>query len=200
MSSRTKLILLLVIITLLFIAVLFADVLVKQSQKDPGDPDSLTAMFDGAFSQAVQALAPKLKLTGLRCEQQRVDRVFTLNASRRECAIDIPRKKDTDVRTAELSAKASGLDVYVFAEFDEMDFPERKRDREKCILDGGPLNPFRLEVKYTPKKAPKSSWHCWLKQERGGAIAIVVLEKGGRLDLTCVGCDSSSRSVGMQMR
>jgi hypothetical protein len=200
LSARTKLILLLVLIGALFVGVICADIVLKRQRGDKVGTGALTDFADNALLQLTESLAPKLRLTALRCGQQRVNRPFTLDAALSGCELRIRRKKGTDVRTAKLYASGPGMDSYVFASFDEKKFAERERDPATCIQDAAKLEPFRLEVEYEPADGPATDWTCWLKQKRGKPISIVALEDGGRLNLKCAGCDAGSRSIRLEFR
>lgn len=204
MSTRTKLILLLVAVALLFILLVVFDTFFK-SQRDSQDLDAFRAFTDSALLKVTEALADKVDLDGLQCAQQPVARPFSLNKSRKACEIRIPPDRDTEVRTAKLQVSngnpsAGTPDVYVFAEFDESDFPERERDPAKCFTADSPPGAFRLEVVYDSGESVDNSWSCWLRQDRGEPVSIVALEDGGRLNLECVGCDSGSRSLSLRLR
>ena len=223
MKPSTKLILLLVVVTLLFIAALVMGVYMNDKDKGRSPNDAIKRNWLKALGGLSAVFAPKIDLKSLSCTEyaqpsgqpgqpvvhlrdQSVKGSFELTDAHPTCSIDIPKDGKHDYRHAELRVAGNAPTVYVHAKFAGKDFPREKRDRSKCSLDPpDPRDPdtlldgFRLEVSFTEGDV-KDPWKCWLKQEANEPISVTVLQDGGRLTLTCLGCKSSpQRIVRMEM-
>lgn len=196
MNSRTKLILVLIFFVGLFGAVLLFDVIKTESS----DAEALERSAESAAFRVMAAFAPKLELRGLRCNNQRVSRPFTLTESSNTCSVRIPRDRDNEIRKAELTATGNGLVVYLRAIFDGEKFPERERDRDTCIQDEARLAPFRLQIEHLPEADVEERWECWMLQDPDESIPVVAFEDGGSLELECNGCEAESRAVRLRMQ
>ncbi|MEO1575198.1 MAG: hypothetical protein AAFU65_09590 [Pseudomonadota bacterium] len=198
MSARTRLVLVLVVLILVFAAVMTIGLLFSRDEAPrPGQPP---ASADSAFLQALTRFSPSIELSGLRCNGAPVTREFALDRNQSNCSISIPGDQDNDVRSAKIATRTPDLTRYVHAVFESRDNPKSRRDPDTCIVDDANLAAFRLEIRYDPKDGPDGdTWSCWLKQPAGKHISIVAMKDGGRLSLRCAGCDSDARRIKLRL-
>jgi hypothetical protein len=191
----------LAVIVVLYFASLGTGIWLNQGG-DGGQPKDLSAVTDqwvSGLGPALSAFAPALDLSGLRCDDQPVNRIFQLRVSglgQQGCAIRIPVDPDEDYRKTELSTVGSEVGVYVRALF-ERDRFDPKDKAENCYLDDQRLpDGLRLEVRYEPNESSdEGMWKCWLAQEPGKPVTITAMKDGGTLHLT-MRCDNCKDGPG----
>jgi hypothetical protein len=207
-KPSTKLILLLVVVSALFVAALVLGVFINHGGNNgrPSGVDGMKRDWLKALGALSGLFAPRVDLASLRCKdapkppvvsafEQRVDRPFELTAAHPTCEIQIPGDSKHDYRHAKLKVLDTTATVYVRAQFAEHDFPRAERDPSKCFLDKEPLDAFRMEVRYSDGGSAKDPWECWLKQEPNEPISVTVLKDPGRLALSCAGCKSDGKKT-----
>ena len=199
MKPVVVLILLIAIVLVLYSVVLGVD-LGSKGEGKPKSIDSAGAGWVDAMSGLTAWFAPALELPDALCNGQRVSGLFRLTESAPNCSFAIPRDPEKNTyRHAELrviaTSGAKPPTVYVRAVFDEDDFAKNDRDPDTCILTDPEerLDPYRLELEYDPAGDGPDDWSCWLLQKPSKPASLTVLEDGGTLTLTCVGCDTSER-------
>lgn len=193
MSTRTKLILLFVVLALLVVAILLLDVLRKSGEDQKPSLAELSALGGGVGEWLADQFAERLNLGVLRCGTQILSKTVTLSDAA-DCAIRIPRDRDHEVRVTDIAVQSPNLQVFVRATFTEDDFPKADRDPTRCLISEGQLPGKRLVIEYVPRKPPKGEvWSCWQRQEPGQSVRIAATGEGGELTLACRDCEPPIR-------
>jgi len=226
-KTSTKLILLLGVVLLLFVATLVVGIFMNDGGNG-GRPKSVDTMKRGwpkRLSGLSALFTPPIELGELHCTEtprqplgpvfkQPVATRFELTEAHPACEIEIPGDRKSEARRAELKVDGTTATVYVRAQFKQKFFPIDKRDETKCFIDPPdclrtltcpntkppkPLDAFRLEVRAVDGGAD-GTWECWLKQEPDEPVAVIALRDTTRLTLTCHGCKSGGqRTIRMKM-
>jgi hypothetical protein len=203
-KPRTKLILLIVVVGLLFVATLIMGVFTNDAGN--GGLDDLKSSWVKGFGGLSARFAPPIELAKLRCKEtpkqpigsvfeQRVDRPFELTEAHPACEIEIPGDRTREYRRAELKVIGTTATVYLRAQFQEKYFRINERDKTKCFFDHEPRDAFRMEMRPVGGDADDGTWECWLKQKPNEPISLTALREGARFVLTCVGCKSEGQRV-----
>lgn len=214
MDSKTKFIVLMVILVLLYIASLGMGVMLNSS----GDVtlDGLQRRAEGVVGSALEAFADRLDLRRLKCSGESVASGFALDVTSRdtdECVLRLDPGLDdddefvkTEIRLAPAPVASSGQTakppaVFLFANFAGEEFPQRSPHTDDCKFSEADLDPYNLVIRYEPNDASDTEWSCWLRREL--PLSLTVTRAGGTLSMSlgCRDCGNrSQRKVALRMK
>jgi hypothetical protein len=218
-KPSTKLILLVIVVTLLFVAALVMGIFMNDGGNGgrPKSVDDMKRSWPKALRGLSALFIPPIELAKLRCKEkprqplgavfEQPVSAFELTEAHPACEIEIPGDRTHEYRRAELKVIGTTATVYLRAQFKEKYFPINERDKTKCFLDPPPCvstltcpdpeprDAFRMEMRPVSGDADDGTWECWLKQKPNEPISVTALRGGARFMLTCVGCKSEGQRV-----
>jgi hypothetical protein len=168
-----------------------------------------TAGVASALEGMLAGFAPRLDGSRLYCNQQRMDRAFSLNGDGANCNVDIKVVKPIEkYRKATLAVAQADPALTVYVRSTKKDAAKNRDITGDCNNEA--IEPRRLEIIYKPDG--EDGGDCWIKQEltakehRAGKtmpeVGIVVLTdpedpKGATLTLrhVCQGCSAAQAKL-----
>ncbi len=161
--------------------------------------------------------APRLDGSRLYCNQQRMDRAFSLNGDGANCEIYIASKSSEKYRKATLAVEQGNPALTIYVRSSKSDTTQTAGVTMDCKGDGVSRARTRLEIIYQPE-GKDAGEPCWIeqsltaKEHRAGKtmpeVGIVVLtdadnpKNGATLTLrnVCQGCSAAQAKLQLILR
>lgn len=190
--DKKKLILIVVVLVLITVLYLLAlGVGIGRKDDDTvsmaGIKTTIAGRLEGLFADA----GPRIEVKRLSCNAQRASEGLVLTQAKPSCRLDIRGSNEHDYRKLEIGVEGDATPVWLRSV--EQGGSEYALDTA-CEPYNRVAGSPRLEVAYRPADEEEdSSAVCWIRQEEGKSVSLVVMRKGGTLVLACKGCSASPR-------
>lgn len=173
-----------------------------------------TAGVASALEGMLGTFAPRLDGSRLYCNQQRMDRAFSLNGNGANCEIPIASKSSEKYRKGTLAVARADPALTIYVRSTKKDTAQNRGVVIECKDE---VNGPRLEIIYQPDENVKDGGDCWIKQEltekerEAGKtmpeVGIVALTEPGKpkvakltLKHICQGCSAAQAKLQLILR
>lgn len=191
--DKKKIVMIVVVLGLVAVLYLLAlGVGVGRKDADSVSMAEIKTTIAGRLEPLFADAGPRVEVKRLSCNAQRASEGLLLTQAKPSCRLDIRGSTEHDYRKLEIGVEGGATPVWLRSvEQEEGDYALDTACESYDRVAGAP----RLEVAYRPadEEEDSSSAVCWIRQEEGKPVSLVVMRKGGTLELACKGCTASPR-------
>jgi len=203
------------LLVLLYLASLGAGLFRDDGRRSLSDATEGVA---SALEGMLGTFAPRLDGSRLYCNQQRIDRAFSLDGDGANCDIDIAARTSEKYRKGTLAVEQGNPALTIYVRSSKSDTAQTAGVTMDCKAEGVTRARTRLEIIYQPDGEKDAGESCWIEQKltakehRAGKtmpeVGIVVLtdpdnpKNGATLTLkhVCQGCSVAQAKLQLILR